>query len=63
MIRRSLVYDIALMYDWGGLEKMLESLATATSNPYGAAVNGIEARVNPLIMDTLYLLRDPSLGL
>ena len=57
MIRRSMVYDIALMYDWGGLEKMLESLAFSTSNPYGAAVSGIEARIEPLIADTVEKLR------
>jgi len=57
MIRRSMVYDIALMYNWGGLEDMLDNIATANSNPYGPAVNGIEARVNPLIEETVWLLR------
>ncbi len=57
MIRRSMVYDIALMYDWGGLEKMLERIVVETSNPYGPAVSGIEARVNPLIEETVEKLR------
>ena len=57
MIRRSMVYDIALMYDWGGLEKMLEKIAVESSNPYGPAVSGIEARVNPLIEETVEQLR------
>ena len=57
MIRRSMVYDIALMYDWGGLEDMLETLATANSNPYGPAVSGVEARIEPLIEETVMRLR------
>ncbi len=57
MIRRSMVYDIALMYNWGGLEDMLDNIATANSNPYGPAVNGVEARVKPLIEETVELLR------
>ena len=61
MIRRSMVYDIALMYDWGGLEDMLESLATATSNPYGTAMSGVEARINPLIEETVERLREAAL--
>ena len=59
VIRQSLVYDIALMYDWGGLEKMLERISHETSNPYAGAVNGIEASVNPKIEDTIAQLRDP----
>jgi hypothetical protein len=62
MIRRSMVYDIALMYDWGGLEDMLESLATATSNPYGTAMNGVEARINPLIEETVEKLKEAALA-
>lgn len=62
-IRQSMVYDIALLYDWGGLETMLNKLATETSNPYAAAVNGIETRVQGIIDDTVALLRDPSLGM
>ena len=62
-IRQSMVYDIALLYDWGGLETMLNDLDTATSNPYAAAVNGIETRINPLIQSTVEKLRDPTLGM
>ena len=59
VVRQSLVYDIALMYDWGGLETMLWELSYATSNPYATAVNGIEASVNPKIEDTVNQLRNP----
>lgn len=59
VVRQSLVYDIALMYDWGGLETMLWELSYATANPYASAVNGIEASVNPKIEDTINQLRDP----
>ena len=59
VVRQSLVYDIALMYDWGGLETMLWELSYATANPYASAVNGIEASVNPKIEDTLEQLRNP----
>ena len=57
MIRRSMVYDIALMYNWGGLENMLDDIATANSNPYGPAVSGVAARVEPLIAETVERLR------
>ena len=60
IIRQSIVYDIALLYDWGGLEKMLENIAKNNSNPYGDAVSGIEARVQPLIEETIALLMDPG---
>ena len=59
LIRGSIVYDIALLYDWGGLEKMLEKLATETSNPYGPAVSGIQTNIQPLIDQTIEQLRDP----
>lgn len=60
VIRQSIVYDIALLYDWGGLEKMLESLSFESYNPYGGAVSGIEASVNPMIEETIEQLRNPS---
>jgi hypothetical protein len=59
VIRQALVYDIALIYDWGGLERTLNLLATEATNPYGSAVNGIEATVNPKIQDTIEQLRNP----
>ena len=61
IIRQSIVYDIALLYDWGGLEKMLEKLATETSNPYGPAVNGAQTNIEPLIRETIDKLRNPML--
>ncbi len=62
IIRQSIVYDIALLYDWGGLEKMLESLAFETYNPYGGAVSGAQSNITPRIEETVALLKDPSLG-
>ena len=58
VIRQSLIYDIALMYDWGGLEKMLEKISTETSNPYGPAVVGVEKTVGDLIDETIRQLRE-----
>lgn len=62
IIRQSIVYDIALIYDWGGLEKMLEALSDATYNPYGSAVSGIDTTIQPLIDETIELLKNPLLG-
>lgn len=59
IIRQSLVYDIALLYDWGGLEKMLEKLSFEKSNPYASAVNGVEGNVGPKINTTIEQLRNP----
>ena len=59
IIRQSIVYDIALLYDWGGLERMLEQISDASTNPYGAAVSGIEATIQPKIDETIELLRNP----
>ncbi len=63
VIRQSIVYDIALLYDWGGLEKMLERLAVESYNPYGSAVSGADSYIAPMIEDTIALLMDPSLGM
>ena len=59
IIRQSIVYDIALLYDWGGLEKMLEKLATESSNPYGTTVSGAESFIMPKIQETIDLLMNP----
>ena len=59
IIRTSIVYDIALLYDWGGLEKMLENLAKNNSNPYGAAVSNLNATVVPKLEETIELLKNP----
>ena len=62
IIRQSIVYDIALLYDWGGLEKMLEQLAYESYNPYGSAVSGADTYITPLIEETIELLKNPALG-
>ena len=62
IIRQSIVYDIALLYDWGGLEKMLENLAKNNSNPYGPAVSGIQTNVLPKIEETVELLKNPAMA-
>ena len=62
LVRKSLVYDIALMYNWGKLEDMLISLSYEKTNPYASAVNGVYDRVNPLIQDTLNQLGSSSGG-
>ena len=59
VIRQSIVYDIALIYDWGGLERMLEEISDANYNPYGGAVSGIESTIQPLIDETIELLKNP----
>lgn len=58
VIRQSLVYDIALMYDWGELEEMLEKISFETSNPYGPAVVGVETKIGDLIDETIRQLRE-----
>ena len=58
-IRQSIVYDIALLYDWGGLEKMLESLSFESYNPYGGAVSGAQSNITPKIEETVALLKNP----
>ena len=59
IIRQSIVYDIALLYDWGGLERMLEQISDASANPYGSAVSGIESTIQPKIDETIELLKNP----
>lgn len=58
VIRRSLIYDIALMFEWGELETMLERISFETSNPYGPAVVGIEATLGDIIDETIRQLRE-----
>lgn len=59
IIRTSLVYDIALLYNWGGLEDMLNRLASDNSNPYASAISTIRY-IQPKVDETVNMLRNPS---
>lgn len=60
IIRTSLVYDIALLYNWGGLEDMLNRLATDSTNPYASSINSIRY-IQPKVDETVNKLKNPSL--
>lgn len=42
IIRTSMVYDIATIYNWGGFSELLTTLDTIASNPYASRMNNID---------------------
>ncbi|MBQ9796099.1 MAG: hypothetical protein IJW50_00105 [Clostridia bacterium] len=41
-IRTSMVYDIALLYNWGGFFNLIDSIDTATSNQYQSKLDNLD---------------------
>jgi hypothetical protein len=42
IIRTSMVYDIATIYNWGDFSNMINSVDTVSSNQYAARMNNLE---------------------
>ncbi len=71
MIRKSLVYDIALLFTWGNsgaagipqcaYEKMLNNLASATTNEYASNIQFLPM-IRGEMESSIEQLRDPSMG-
>ena len=58
-IKSSLVYDIALLYDWGGYTDVLLDIGTAASNQYAQRTANIET-ANAQMEITLEQFKNPQ---
>ena len=59
IIRTSLVYDIALLYDWGGFQDLLLNADTATSNQYQTYYNKLDVAEEAMQL-TLEQFKNPT---
>ena len=59
IIRTSTVYDIGLLYDWGGWVHELEKLGTMTSNNYGTLVSTMPSDAIPKLLETIEQFKNP----
>ena len=60
IIKESQVYDIAILYDWGGWATELEKLGERTSNSYGSMVTALPQNAVPKLEETIELFRNPG---
>ncbi|MBQ4274625.1 MAG: hypothetical protein IJB94_06630, partial [Clostridia bacterium] len=59
IIRNSTVYDIGLLYDWGGWVYKLEKLGEMSSNNYGSLVSTMPFNAIPLLRKTIEQFENP----
>ena len=60
IIRNSQVYDIAILYNWGGWEDALSEINKSTTNQHGALVSTMANGAIPELEDTIELFRNPG---
>ncbi len=61
IIKGSTVYDIALLYDWGGWQSELSDLwHRRSTNNYGTLVSVMNASAIPQLEETIELFRNPG---
>ena len=60
MIKDSMVYDIAVLYNWGDWAKALERLGEQTYNEYASLISQIENKAKPQMQATIDAFRNPS---
>ena len=59
-IKNSTVYDIGLLYDWGGWIVELEKLGTQESNNYGSLVSTMPYNAIPKLEETIEQFKNPG---
>ena len=60
IIKNSTVYDIALLYNWGGWVQELEKLGESRYNNYGALVSMMQSGAIPELEETIEQFRNPG---
>jgi hypothetical protein len=58
-IRTSMVYDIALLYNWGGFFNLIDSIDTATSNQYQSKLDNLDVAEEEMNL-TLEKFKNPQ---
>jgi hypothetical protein len=62
IIKGSLVYDIALLYDWGEYEDFLVDLSAASHNQYSSKIANLDEYVVPKLDATIEQFKNPQLA-
>jgi hypothetical protein len=60
IIKNSTVYDIALLYNWGGWATELEKLGERMSNNYGSLVSVMPNGAIPELEETIEQFKNPG---
>jgi hypothetical protein len=60
IIKESQVYDIAILYDWGGWVTDLEKLGERTDYSYGSMVTALPQNAIPKLEETIELFKNPG---
>lgn len=60
LIKDSIVYDIAILYDWGGWVTALQTLGEKTNNEYASLVSQIPNSAQPALDATIDAFKNPG---
>ena len=60
IIKDSQVYDIAILYDWGGWATELQKLGEKTANPYASLIANLANDAIPKLEETIELFKNPG---
>ena len=60
IIKDSMVYDIAVLYDWGGWVTALQTLGEKTYNEYATLINQLHMTAYPAMEKTIESFKNPS---
>lgn len=60
LIKDSMVYDIAVLYDWGGWVTALQTLGEKTFNQYASLVDGLPKDSIPALQATIDAFKNPT---
>ena len=60
IIKNSTVYDIAILYNWGGWYDALYRLGQSTSNDYAGLVITMQTGAIPQLEETIEMFKNPG---
>ena len=60
LIKDSMVYDIAILYDWGGWVTALQTLGEKTFNEHASLVSQLQTTAIPAMEETIEAFKNPS---
>ena len=60
IIKDSIVYDIAILYDWGGWVTALQTLGEKTYNEYASLVDQLHSTAEPALEATIDAFKNPE---
>ena len=60
IIKDSIVYDIAVLYNWGGWVNALQTLGEKTYNEYASLVDQLHSTAEPQLEATIDAFKNPE---